>query len=74
MTGQTTAPYSWADCDEADHATATMYSKPGCYQCKASARKFAKLGISLTVIDVTADLVGLVVETLTGQPITAQAA
>lgn len=33
----------------------TMYSKPGCYQCKASAREFSKHGISVTVVDVSTD-------------------
>ncbi|MCH9736825.1 MAG: NrdH-redoxin [Actinomycetia bacterium] len=39
----------------AAQAVATMYSKPGCYQCKASARAFAKDDLPLNVVDVSAD-------------------
>lgn len=36
-----------------DHVT--VYSKPGCYQCKASIRAFAKNDIAVTVVDVSAN-------------------
>lgn len=56
MSAPTAAPATHATENGAPAmSTITMYSKPGCYQCKATAREFGKLGMALTVIDVSAD-------------------
>ncbi|MFA5605903.1 glutaredoxin domain-containing protein [Mycolicibacterium goodii] len=34
--------------------TITMYTKPGCVQCRATARQFQKCGVTIQTIDVTA--------------------
>ena len=36
-------------------STITMYSKPGCVQCRATARGFAKAGVAIDIIDVSTD-------------------
>lgn len=37
-------------------ATATMYSKPGCMQCRQTAKEFEKQGIDLDIVDLTQDV------------------
>lgn len=35
--------------------TITLYTKPGCVQCRATARLFAKFDVSIQVVDVSVD-------------------
>ncbi|NKY24407.1 MULTISPECIES: glutaredoxin-like protein NrdH [Cellulomonas] len=36
-------------------ATLTVYSKPGCVQCRATTRALDKAGVSYAVVDLTTD-------------------
>lgn len=42
--------------DGAAAMTITMYTKPGCVQCRATARQFEKADVPIRTVDVTTDL------------------